>query len=121
MEVTPLIITKEEFLRIQKKTIGYGTEGKVFKVNRKELIKIYHENIANIIIKAKTTIALVCVFFLVSFILFNSLLSILAGITTAPLTSLPEIKSTNIGATFALIYDINNSCLFCIFKLHYML
>ncbi len=49
MEVTPLSITKEEFLRIQKKTIGYGTEGKVFKVNRKELIKIYHENIANII------------------------------------------------------------------------
>lgn len=49
MEIQPIHLSTEYFKSLQNKKIGYGTDGSVYKYNKKELIKIYHTNLYRIL------------------------------------------------------------------------
>lgn len=39
-QTSPIYLSKEEFLSVQKRKIGYGKDGVTFRYNRQEIIKI---------------------------------------------------------------------------------
>lgn len=49
MELQPIKLSIDEFKNLQKHEIGHGTDGAVYKYNKKELIKIYHASFTKIL------------------------------------------------------------------------
>lgn len=49
-QTSPIYLSKEDFLSIQKRKIGYGKDGVTFRYNRQEIIKIYHQNLDSIML-----------------------------------------------------------------------
>ena len=54
-QTSPIYLSKEEFLSVQKRKIGYGKDGVTFRYNRQEIIKIYHQNLENIMLSLTAT------------------------------------------------------------------
>lgn len=54
-QTSPIYLSKEEFLSVQKRKIGYGKDGVTFRYNRQEIIKIYHKNLENIMLSLTAT------------------------------------------------------------------
>lgn len=49
MELQPINLSIDDLIKLQKRQLGHGTDGTVFKYKRNELIKIYHSNIYSLL------------------------------------------------------------------------